>query len=85
MGQRLYVIAADELVKFLEKEITEGRNPTTPEEWEACMVRMVKEKKVRIVAETKKNFSAGYLAGSLRDEGINARVLKPPKKNKEDK
>ena len=29
-----------DLADFLEVEIAAGRNPTTPEEWDACMKRM---------------------------------------------
>lgn len=36
----MYLTNSKTLADFLEKEIAEGRNPTTPEQWEACMQRM---------------------------------------------
>jgi hypothetical protein len=80
--QNLFVVTAKDLIEWLDKEIAEGRNPKTPAEWEDCMKRLVKAKKAQYLGSTDK--SSGYIAGSLRDEGINAKVVKFKKEPKDE-
>jgi hypothetical protein len=70
----VHVTTVGDLADFLEKEIAAGRNPTTPAQWAELMQRMAEQKKADYVGDT--DMTPGYIAGSLRDEGINARVMK---------
>jgi len=74
-------MSAGDLADFLEKEIAAGRNPSTPAEWDDFLERAMKANKAKYLGETE--HSAGYIAGSLRDEGINAKVLKNKSKGGE--
>lgn len=73
----LYITTAGELADFLEKEIAAGRNPSTPEEWAGFMRRLAEAKKAEHLGQT--DMTPGYIAGSLRDEGLDVRVLKANK------
>lgn len=70
----LWLTSSDKLLAWVEKEIAEGRNPSTSEQWEDCIRRMAEADQAEHLGAT--NSTAGYLAGSLRDEGMNAHVLK---------
>lgn len=72
--KNVWLTTSGDLVDFLEKEIAAGRNPTTPEEWDALLVRMAEAQNAQHLGQT--DMSAGYIAGSLRDEGVKAKVLK---------
>lgn len=70
----VWLTTAGELVDFLEKEIAAGREPKTPEDWTNFMIRMAQEREVKHLGST--TASASYLAGSLRDEGLDVQQLK---------
>ena len=42
---------AGEICDFIEKEIAEGRNPTTPQEWNALMERAAVEGAAKKMAQ----------------------------------
>lgn len=69
----LHLTTAGELVDFLEQYIKIYGNPTTQEQWAECMKCMAQEGKAEHLGTT--TMSAGYIAGSLRDEGIDAKKL----------
>lgn len=78
----MWLTNVGDLADFLEAEIAAGRNPTTPAMWEDCMRRFAETGGAQKLGAT--DMTPGYIAGSLRDEGVNARVLKPEPKEKKD-
>lgn len=80
--KKVWLTTVGDLEAFLKKEIAAGRNPSTKKQWAEFFERMAAEKAgVENVGEIEDNVTAGYLAGSMRDEGINARVMKAEKPN----
>lgn len=77
----LHITTAGQLVEFLEKYIELYGNPTTQEQWADCMKRMSEEGQAQYLGSTE--MSAGYIAGSLRDEGVNAHKLKVNKEGED--
>lgn len=76
----LWLTNGGELCDFLESEMANGNNPSTPEEWEKTMKKFLKLQKAKFIGSVEDEMTPGYIAGSLRDEGINAQVFKPIKK-----
>lgn len=70
----IWLTDAGQLVDFLEEYIKLYGNPTTQEQWADCLKKMHSQNKVQHIGST--DMSAGYIAGSLRDEGVNAQKLK---------
>lgn len=79
--KRLWLTTAGELADALEKAIKEGRDPKTPEDWERFMAELAQTNACQHVGDVPDNMTPGYIAGSLRDEGINARVMKQERKD----
>lgn len=75
----LWLTSSEKLLAWVENEIAAGRNPKTESEWNDCIKRMAEANQAEHLGTT--NSTAGYLAGSLRDEGVNAHVLKIKKDN----
>lgn len=71
-----YLTTVGDLVDFLEKEIAEGRNPTTPEEWHAFLARMIEAKKVKMLASgPDTQHTVDFLVKGLTDQGLNVKYL----------
>lgn len=56
MPAALVMTTVADLIEHLEKEIAAGRNPTTPEQWQECIIRLIEEKKkAQVIAVLKDN------------------------------
>ena len=84
MSRKLLMLTAGELAHALERSIAAGFNPSTPEEWERFFAQLEAEGKAESMGEVPDGTTAGYIAGSLRDEGINCRVMRPQPEGKKD-
>jgi hypothetical protein len=77
-----YLTTVGELVDFLEKEISEGRNPTTPEEWQAFLDKMIEAKKVKLLASgPDTRHTVDTLVQGLTEQGLNVKYLNGEKSN----
>lgn len=83
--KRVLMTTAGELSDALEGYVRDVENPSTPEQWERFFAWMEERGGARQVGQVPDSTTAGYIAGSLRDEGINARVLRPKKEGEDGK
>ncbi len=79
--RKLLMTTAGDLTEALEEYISNFENPNSPESWERFFAWMEKRGGIEEIGEVPNSTTVGYLAGSLRDEGVNARVLKMEKKD----
>lgn len=79
--KKLLLTTAGELGDALEFYIKNFENPSTTAQWEKFLAWMEKRGGIEEIGEVPDSMSASYLAGSLRDEGLNARTLKKGDKN----
>lgn len=78
--QNAWLVNSNDLVAALEEYIAKVKNPKTPKDWNDFMEWMQEfHKPVEHLGYLPDEVTPGYLAGSLRDEGINAKVFKPNK------
>lgn len=74
--RNMYMTTAGELADFLEAEIAAGREPVTQAEWAECMRRFVEHTQAKFLGRLPEGMTPGYVAASLRDEGINCLRLR---------
>lgn len=70
------LVTAGDLEDALMEYIPKFGNPNTPETWEKFLRWMENKGTAQFIANTTDDVTPGWVAGSLRDENINAHVMR---------
>lgn len=82
--KKLHLIDAGKLAEFLEKEIAAGRNPSSPEDWDALISRMAEQGEATFLGEVPNAMDGQLVAANLREEGLKVKVMRFDKEDKTD-